>query len=1059
MRMMGAESVAYHRRTVLERGDDFPGMALAYYGSRGETPLRWGGAGTEALGLDGPVSPGEYEAVFGAGGARHPQSGERLVTARRPGLELVVSAHKSVAELGVIGRAEHMHLIMDAERDATLDYLDQLTRDVGGRRGRAATTTETGGLIYAHTRHATSRAGDPCPHDHVLLANVVEMNDERGGWKAADTALWREHLHAATMVGRVAAARVAVELGYAIEADGGSSGRLRHWRIAGVPDAVMDVHSKRAAAIDAECQRRGEHSAQARAVAARTTRQAKEHEVEGEFVGRWRDELAAIGWPVERLTAAIDGAAREVGPPPKLTLKNIRKRLAEVLATDGELARRKVFSRRHVLVELAPRLFGQDPRALDLLVGRALQDPDVIPLVGVAGAREPPHALASVLATEAAIAEAVARQLARRDAPVAPPAAVAQAIGSAENNIGAGLSDEQRQAAESICRSGSGAELIVGVAGAGKTTLLAVAAAAFEAAGCQVIGTATSGQAARTLGREAELGESRSLASLLWRLDHDRIALDERSVVILDEVGVTEDAHLVALTARVEAAGAKLVLVGDPYQLGAVGPGGALAALVRRHPEAVHQLAENRRQHDEAERRALAELRDGEVGKAVAWYHQQGRVHPVAERDDALQQTVKAWAADVAAGHATGLYAWRRANVAALNQRARDWMQASGRLSGPELAGPGGRPYQAGDHVVTLAPGADGRLVTSQRAVIIAVDPGQGTLTLRTDDGQHVLVGREEVAADRLDYGYATTVHRSQGATTGRAHLFADGGGRELAYVAMSRARESTHVWTVADDVPQALDDLRRDWTARRTPTWALDTAIPDPTALTRRDFAALPSDQQAGVAAVLRAQAAIAGDAIAGIGLPDRAATLAQADAALTQAREARAELDSGQGVWQNTETGQAVRDLAHARHAHQQAQQAAETGARWRDRHTARRETRRWAQRELEAEQRWDTHVAPLISRLDEQIADQQASLEAAAGCFQHGLAAGQTVIGHCLEAQRHAGSLARRLAAERDRLDGLPTAADRGRAAVQTAQLAGLAPAAPHESPAPRSPGIEI
>ena len=132
------------------------------------------------------------------------------------------------------------------------------------------------------------------------------------------------------------------------------------------------LHSKRAAEIDAECQRRGDHSSQARAVAARTTRQAKQHGVEGELVARWRDELASIGWPVERLTAAIDGAAQEVGPPPKLTLKSVRRMLGEVLSAEGELARRKVFSRRHVLVELAPHLFGQDPRALDLaaLVGR-----------------------------------------------------------------------------------------------------------------------------------------------------------------------------------------------------------------------------------------------------------------------------------------------------------------------------------------------------------------------------------------------------------------------------------------------------------------------------------------------------------------------------------------------------------------------------------------------------------------------------------------------------------------------------------------------------------------
>jgi hypothetical protein len=156
-------------------------------------------------------------------------------------------------------------------------------------------------------------------------------------------------------------------------------------------------------------------------VANRTTRQAKQHGVEGELVAHWRGELASIGWPVERLTAAIDGAALELGPTPKLTLKSVRQMLGEVLSSDGELVRRKVFARRHVLVERAPHLFGQDPRALDLLAGRALQDPEVIPLVGVVGAREQPHALASVLATEQAIANAMARQLARTDAPGGAP--------------------------------------------------------------------------------------------------------------------------------------------------------------------------------------------------------------------------------------------------------------------------------------------------------------------------------------------------------------------------------------------------------------------------------------------------------------------------------------------------------------------------------------------------------------------------------------------------------------------------------------------------------------
>jgi hypothetical protein len=57
----------------------------------------------------------------------------------------------------VIGRAEDMHKIVDAERDATLEYLDRLVAERGGRRGRAQTRVATGGLTWATTRHAIPR--------------------------------------------------------------------------------------------------------------------------------------------------------------------------------------------------------------------------------------------------------------------------------------------------------------------------------------------------------------------------------------------------------------------------------------------------------------------------------------------------------------------------------------------------------------------------------------------------------------------------------------------------------------------------------------------------------------------------------------------------------------------------------------------------------------------------------------------------------------------------------------------------------------------------------------
>jgi hypothetical protein len=105
------------------------------------------------------VTQAQFTALYGPGGAKDPTTAARLVSTRRPGMELVIAAHKSVAELGVIGRAEDMHRIMDAERNATLAYLDALTRDVGGRRGRAGVLTQTSGLVYASTppRHLPGR--------------------------------------------------------------------------------------------------------------------------------------------------------------------------------------------------------------------------------------------------------------------------------------------------------------------------------------------------------------------------------------------------------------------------------------------------------------------------------------------------------------------------------------------------------------------------------------------------------------------------------------------------------------------------------------------------------------------------------------------------------------------------------------------------------------------------------------------------------------------------------------------------------------------------------------
>jgi conjugative relaxase-like TrwC/TraI family protein len=979
MAMMGAESVDYHRATIVERSDDHPGRALDYYASRSETPLVWGGSGAARLGLSGTVTDGQYSAIFGAGGAADPTTGVRLVGTRRPGMELVVSAHKSVAELGVMGRAPVMHRILDAERDATLAYLDAATRERGGRRGRRRTQTATSGLISAHTRHATSRAGDPCPHDHVLVANVVEMGDAGGGWKAADTALWREELHAATMVGRVAAARAAVEAGFAIEADPGPSGRLRHWRIAGIPDEVVAVHSKRSAEIDAHLAGTGFGSPRARAVAARETRKAKRFEGADKLTVRWRKELAAAGWPVSRLLDSVEQAGHSVSLPGVLSTAELERVVRKVLEPDGALARRKVFGRGEMIVAVAPLLFGRPISDLDRAVGAVLADAAVVPLVGVADARDRQYTLAATIATELAIAATVAEGAAPAGAGVVPAAAVAEAVARVEDQLGRSLTDGQADAVHGICRGGCPVSLVMGVAGSGKTTCVAAVADAYRRSGYRVLGTATSGQAARTLGREAGLELSSTLASLLWRLDDGRLRLDNRDAIVLDEAGMTDDPDLLRVLAAAQAAGAKAILIGDDHQLGPVGPGGALGALLRRHEGVVHVLDENVRQTDAAERRALSELRAGSVEAAVAWYREAGRIRCAPDRDTAVAAVVDGWAADVAAGRDAVMLAWRRHSVERLNHSARQAWARMGRLEGPEVEAPGGRRYAAGDLVVALAPAANGSVVTSQRGIVVGVHPGPVALDVRLDDGVVVRLAGEQLGAERLGYSYGLTVHRAQGLTARTCHHLADGGGRELAYVAMSRARTSTVVHLVADDVDQAAEDLSREWGRRTRPRWAIDMGAPS-----RRHvqsctmvFSPTVAERLAGQARLARLRAER--DALRAAIPPQVNHEVAAVDHDCRRIGEQLDQLRHGRYHGDDSVLAEHSRQLSEAADQRALAQQAlGDQHLGWLRRRHWTRELARWTDAEAAQRAAWQELAAPELERLKSTLERLERSRE---------------------------------------------------------------------------------
>jgi hypothetical protein len=134
---------------------------------------------------------------------------------------------------------------------------------------------------------------------------------------------------------------------------------------------------------------------------------------------------------------------------------------------------------------------------------------------------------------------------------------------------GTGLSDDQAEAVRRLCLGGERVAVMVGPAGSGKSKSLGAARAAWQAAGLAVRGVAPSAVAAGVLSEQAGV-PSETLAKFLLDARAGWARLGQHEVVVCDEASMVATRDLSALEGLVERAGAKLVLVGDHLQLGAV---------------------------------------------------------------------------------------------------------------------------------------------------------------------------------------------------------------------------------------------------------------------------------------------------------------------------------------------------------------------------------------------------------------------------------------------------------------------------------------------------------
>ncbi|MEP5732343.1 MAG: AAA family ATPase [Sulfitobacter sp.] len=502
-----------------------------------------------------------------------------------------------------------------------------------------------------------------------------------------------------------------------------------------------------------------------------------------------------------RLKSRRDQTQRLEIPAEKTELSAERLREDPALILEELSKTRASFTRRETLRELSRWI--KDHKELPKIADAALSHETAVKLPSDTGARyttleyqrteQKLHAAAAVMAKVSG--SGVAADHVRT--------AIKTQNRSMQRDYSSKLSSEQESAIHHVLDDKQLAS-IVGLAGAGKSTMLATAADAWRRQGVTVHGAALAGKAADGLQKSATI-PSRTLASLELSWKNGNAPIKMGDVLLIDEAGMIGTRQMARVTVKMRDIGAKLVLVGDPEQLQPIEAGTPFRDIIDRN--GATKLTEIHRQRHEWQRDASRQLANGNIARALKTYRKQGAIHEHAKQDDAIEDLAERYAVDALAdnsGVSRIALAHRRQDVHALNQTIRKALRDG---------------IDENDEVLMQTPtgkraiGADDRIVFTRNDKDLGVKNGMlgtvqsasdGRLTVQLDGSGKRKLTFDPRAYNSFDYGYAVTIHKSQGVTVDQAYVLGSRSmDQHLAYVAMSRHRERLDVFYSFEDRPK----------------------------------------------------------------------------------------------------------------------------------------------------------------------------------------------------------------------------------------------------------------
>jgi conjugative relaxase-like TrwC/TraI family protein len=814
----------------------------------------------------------------------------------RPGYDLTLRPPKSVSVLWALaddGRRGEIRRAHTEAVDEVVRYYE--TNAVFARQGgKDRHLVSSAGIVAAAFDHRTSRAGDPLLHTHVVTANMTSVDDSADAWWRAIAGIGLyEHAHAAgylyqAHLRHLLAGRLGVQFTPVVNG---------HAEVVGVPPEVIQVFSKRRAEIEEVLAESASQSARAAQVATLQTRQAKDYSVDAETLEqRWRDEAAAVGFGAVDADGCFDR-----DEPPTLEPRLVDRCFDALVGPHGLTERSATFRRTDVIEALASAV-GASANAAEIerLADRLLTS-DRVQLVdrtepvqtsaeasvdGSWSARlSVPRSVTQKLYTVPDLIDIETRLLTwAHPAERAGTVIAADVVDRVVSQRGE-MSDEQRAMVRAVCSSGEFVQPVAGRPGAGKTYALEAVVAAHIDAGLPIIGCAVSASAASELEHAAGFARSTGASAstvtrLLWDLgDRSSPGLARGTMVVVDEASMLGTRDLARLAAHVRQAGGAIRLVGDPDQHGSVDVGGVFRRLCTERGDGLVRLVDNNRQEDHTERLAIAEYRDGHVADALGRYDEAGKVVRSRTAGESFDAIVADWYAARLHEHVDPMIAGPNSTRRALNDRARALLKSNGELSGEPLV-IAGREFLVGDEVVARrnerrlrAVGGRESVKNGSTGTIIETDLDHHEVVVAFDREGTIRVPNAYLTAGRLEHGYARTSYGVQGAThqVVRYHP-TDLSSFEEGYVALTRGRQSAHIYIVDGNQPDTANELAH------TPTESQPFGISDiAQALGRRRSAHMAADASPDLDAVA--------DAIAGQTLAELAARRRQLDVRMRRA------------------------------------------------------------------------------------------------------------------------------------------------------------------------------